>query len=150
MIDEYLKPAISNGNPREQALVRRWWNEEKGCAGTIVFEYYLEGFYADAIWFPDAVSDPTEHPGKSAPSLFPLNRNRIVLCEAKLILNPEVIGQALTYSQLALNAGAIVDEVIIFCENASSTMERVVTELHLSLVNYPRDAEAPNRVAGSD
>src|SRR5690606_42153184 len=40
-MDVYLKEPISNGNPREQALIRRWWCEQKASSGLLVWEYCL-------------------------------------------------------------------------------------------------------------
>ena len=37
----YLRESISNGNAREQALIRRWWHEQHKAQGCIVWEYQL-------------------------------------------------------------------------------------------------------------
>ena len=47
----YLRNSISNGSELEQALIRRWWHEEHESRGRIVWEYYLDWWYADAILF---------------------------------------------------------------------------------------------------
>jgi hypothetical protein len=40
------------------------------------------------------------------------------LCEAKHTLNPELIGQAVVYRELAGRAGGLVLETIVFAERA--------------------------------
>jgi hypothetical protein len=91
----FLQDSISNGNPHEQALIRRWWHQEEGAAGQIVWEYYLDGRYVDAIWFPHyPTAGGAESDGKDAPNRFPLKGAEIVVCEAKRDLTPELIGQA--------------------------------------------------------
>ncbi|MCA9471739.1 MAG: hypothetical protein MRJ96_04505 [Nitrospirales bacterium] len=115
----YLKDSISNGNPREQALIRRWWAEEQGSKGLLVWEYYIDGRYADCLWFLDDIRDGQEASGKQSSGTFPLTGRRIVLCEAKHDLNPEVIGQALVYSRFAIAAGGHLEKTIIFSETAS-------------------------------
>ena len=116
-MNEFLQGSVSNGNPAEQALIRRWWHEEHGAVGRIVWEYHLDGFYADAIWFPDAGEGGGEQPGKDTARLFPLAGRRIVLCEAKSMLNPELVGQALVYSELTRQAGADLAETVVFAES---------------------------------
>ena len=133
-MSEFLLDPISNGNPREQALIRRWWHEQHDARGMIVWEYRLQGKWADAIWFPDEGVQAIEKPGRNTADLFPLKDRHIVLCEAKLELNPEVVGQALVYRQFALHAGADVENTFVFCESGSDSMKVAATELGLSLV----------------
>ncbi|MCH8806884.1 MAG: hypothetical protein IH986_12445 [Planctomycetes bacterium] len=134
---DYLREPVSNGNPREQALIRRWWHETHAAKGLLVWEYHLEGRYADAIWFPDVDEAGAEKPGKDATKLYPIRGQRIVLCEAKLSLNPEVVGQALIYAQFAEDAGAEVSDIAVFCESGSDSLRRTARELGLTLVIGP-------------
>jgi len=128
----YIQKKVSNGNPREQALIRRWWCEKQQGRGLLVWEYNLEGKYADAIWFPN--SDETgERPGKDVKKRFPIRDKEIVLCEAKIELIPWVIGQALVYTRFAIRAGAHVRETVVFAETGSPSMIEVSEELGLSL-----------------
>jgi hypothetical protein len=115
---DYLRPAISNGNPQEQALIRRWWHQVHGARGRLVWEYYLGDCYLDAMWFPEAVDDGAEYPGVGAPVKFPFAGLRVVLCEAKLRLTPELVGQALMYGAFARRAGADVRSIVIFAQDA--------------------------------
>ena len=68
---DYLLPSVSNGNPREQALIRRWWYDSWGARGTLVWEYYLEGRYADAVLFCGADAPSGEEGGIGVPVTFP-------------------------------------------------------------------------------
>ena len=134
---QYLREAVSNGNPREQGLIRRWWHESHGARGRLVFEYHFEGRYADAVWFPTAECRGVEESGQSAASRFPVEGAEVILCEAKLELNPEVVGQALVYRSFAIEAGATVRETVIFCESGSDPMRRAAARLGLTLVIAP-------------
>lgn len=127
----FLRPSVSNGIQREQALIRKWWHERHGARGLLVWEYYLEGRYVDAVWFPYVATGNGERSGRSAPKLHPLAGRRVELCEAKRQLDPELIGQAVVYRQFALRAGAIVDQVNVFSESASEAMLQVAAELEL-------------------
>lgn len=131
---EYLRPAISNGIPREQALIRRWWHEQHGAAGRIVWEYYLRGKYADAIWFCCEPEGGLEAPGTQAPRRFPLKGQEVVVCEAKSDVTPEVIGQALVYTVFARQEGATVLETVVFAERGSEDMQFAARELGVSVV----------------
>lgn len=142
----YLLPSVSNGNPSEQAMIRRWWHEQNQARGRLVWEYYLEGFYVDAIWFPDATGQEVEEPGKKTGRLFPLNGERIVLCEAKTTLNPELVGQALVYSEFARRAGATVLDTVVFAELALPQMKDVARALGLRVV-VPAQAKEPDATA---
>ncbi len=133
----YLRDPVSNGNPHEQALIRRWWHESEGARGRLVFEYHFEGRYADGVFFPGAGVDAVEENGRNAESRFPVNGAEIVLCEAKSQLNPEVIGQALVYRFFAVSKGATVRETIVFCETASDPMLRAAASLELRVVVAP-------------
>ena len=88
---DYLLPAVSNGNPQEQRLIRRWWQQCEQGAGSIVWEYYFSGSYADALWFRET-ADEEENDGKNAPRRCPIAEREVTLCEAKLRLIPELIG----------------------------------------------------------
>lgn len=81
---DYARPAVSNGNPDEQALIRRWWHEQHGARGCLVWEYYLGDCYLDAMWFPEAGEQGVEFSGANAPTKFPISGRSVVLCEAKL------------------------------------------------------------------
>src|SRR5690606_23057200 len=131
-MDVYLKAPISNGNPREQALIRRWWCEQKASSGLLVWEYCLEGRYLDGVWFANDNAS-CEMSGLNAPLNHPIRGQRVVLCEAKITLTPELVGQALVYRQFALRAGACVEDTIVFCERASASMIEVAQELGLSV-----------------
>jgi len=136
-MNEYLIAPISNGNPREQALIRRWWHEEHEAKGLLVWEYYLEGRYLDAVWFPSSAESGVESDGKQTSARHPLSGQEVVLCEAKLGLTPELIGQALVYRQFALHAGADIKECLVFSEMAGGSMLNAATELGLRPIVYP-------------
>jgi hypothetical protein len=136
---EYLRSSISNGNPLEQALIRRWWHANYHARGRMVWEYYFEGMYADAVWFFNAPVVAVEEPGRGAPERFLLRGTEVVLCEAKAALTPELIEQALVYTRVALRAGADVRETVIFVERGTHTMQEVAKELGFTLVVRPLD-----------
>ena len=92
-IEGYFRPSVSNGHPREQALIRCWWHEVHGARGRMVWEYYLGDCCLDAMWFPEAKEQGTELAGLNAPTNFPLTGMPVVLCESKLRLTPELIGR---------------------------------------------------------
>lgn len=115
-------------------MIRRWWHEEQGARGRIVWEYFLEECYADAIWFPDAEGNGSESPGTGANKSFPIKRKAIVLCEAKLRLGPELIGQALVYGVLARSAGANIRSTVIFAQSGSPSMRSAAEALGLQVV----------------
>ena len=133
-LTDYLRPAISNGNPQEQALIRRWWHEVHGARGRLVWEYYLGDCYLDAMWFPEAADDGAEYPGVSAPTRFPVAGSPVVLCEAKLRLTPELVGQALMYGAFARRAGAEVRSIVIFAHDAKPTFAAAAEDLGLQVV----------------
>src|SRR5581483_9181288 len=132
--DHYIRPPVSNGHPREQALIRRWWNEVHGARGRLVWEYYLGDYYLDAMWFPEASERGIEHSGVGAPTLFPISGVPVVLCEAKLRLTPELIGQALVYGSFARRAGARVQSIVIFANEARPAFEAAAADLGLTVV----------------
>jgi hypothetical protein len=134
---DYLRPKVSNGNPDEQALIRRWWHENHSARGRIVWEYCLAGLYADAIWFPDTAGAGIEETGQQSSLRFPLRGNTIVLCEAKIKLTPELIGQALVYSWYAKQAGALVKETIVLAQLDPFSREKSAVALGLSVAVYP-------------
>jgi hypothetical protein len=133
----YLRPAVSNGHPKEQALIRRWWTEVHGARGRIVWEYYLGACYADAVWFPEAEESHAEYSGVGATMRFPLPGAPIVICEAKLRLTPELIGQATVYRFLAKAAGANVRSVIVFAEESSATFQAAAEDAGFQVVIQP-------------
>lgn len=100
----------------------------------MVWEYNLEGRYLDAVWFPDEPGGKIEEPGLQAPIRFPIKGREIVLCEAKIKLTPEQIGQALVYERFAQHAGAVVKETIVFSAVADNSMVRAAKELGLTTV----------------
>ena len=128
---QFMRDAISNGQPREQALIRKWWYEQHKARGRMVWEYYLEGRYLDAVWFPDEEITGVEEDGASAPKRFPLEGRRVVLCESKIEFTPELIGQALVYRQFALRARALVQDVNAFSEFDDTAVVRAAAELGL-------------------
>ena len=130
----YLRPAVSNGHPGEQQLIRQWWYEQHEAKGALVWEYYLEGCYLDAIWFPDAEGNGVEFPGLKAPITFPIAGKRIVICEAKLRLTPELIGQALVYGAFAKRRGADIQSIVVFAATGSDSMRAAATALGLQVV----------------
>lgn len=139
---KYLQASISNGNPREQALIRRWWHEQHDAHGQIVWEYFLEGKYADAVWFPNLPGVATEVAGTETARRFPLFGQEIVLCEAKLDLTAELVGQALVYTRFAVRAGARVARTIILAETGSASMQEAARELGLSVLVRSLEAGA--------
>jgi hypothetical protein len=141
-MSEYFRPAISNGNPHEQALIRRWWHENHAARGRIVWEYCLEGLYADAIWFPEIAGHGIEETGQQSSLRFPLRGSRVVLCEAKIKLTPELIGQALVYAWYAEQAGASVEETIVFAQLDPYSRQKAAEALGLTVVIYPLDLTA--------
>ncbi len=130
----FLRPSVSNGLPREQALIRRWWHEQHSARGRIVWEYHMEGKFADAVWFPDVSCSDSEESGKDSSRRFPLADMTIVLCEAKKDLTPEVVGQALVYARFASRAGALVREVVVFAESGHRSMQEAGSDLGLKVI----------------
>ena len=130
----YLHDRVSNGNVREQALIRRWWHEQHKAKGCLVWEFHLYGLYADAIWFPESL-EHGEYAGQKVATRFPLKGVVIVLCEAKKDeLKPALIGQALVHASFARRAGARVRQTIIFAETGSLQMKTAATDLGLEVV----------------
>ncbi len=78
-----------------------------------------------------------EESGGRAPDRFPLSGTEIVLCEAKLDLTPEVVGQALVYRQFISYAGATLRQTVVFSETGSDAMRRAASELGLLVVVEP-------------
>ena len=138
----YDRPAISNGHPKEQALIRRWWHEVHAARGRLVWEYYLGDCYLDAMWFPEADETAAEYPGTSAPTRFPIAGATVVLCEAKLRLTPELVGQALMYGTFARRAGAEISSMVIFAETGKPAFVSAAKELGLEVV-LPGSPTAP-------
>jgi hypothetical protein len=129
----YRLPSVSNGNPIEQELIRRWWHESMKAAGQLVWEYYLEGMYADAVLFLDRTPEGVEQPGRLVAERFPLRGQRVILCEAKVpALTPELIGQAVAYRSVLLSQGARLEAVNIFSITASRRMIIVAREMGLT------------------
>ena len=131
---KYVRPAVSNGRPGEQAQIRRWWYEVHRAQGILVWEYYLGDCFVDAIWFPDADESGVEYSGLGAPAKFPLIKASVVICEAKARLSPELIGQALLYGALARRAGADVRGVIILAESGRPAFQAAARDLGLEVV----------------
>jgi hypothetical protein len=131
---DYLRPSVSNGHPREQALIRRWWHEVHGARGRLVWEYYLGDCYLDAMWFPEAEETGLEVRGKNAPAAYPIEGAKVVLCEAKLRLTPELIGQALAYGVFARRAGAQVQSIVVLAESGRPSFVAAAKDLGLHVV----------------
>jgi hypothetical protein len=133
MMSKYLLPPISNGNPIEQALIRRWWHEYYQASGLLVWEYYIGGNYIDAVWFPNS-NQLGEVPGRQTNKLYPLHGNEVVLLEAKeRFLSHGLIGQALVYKVLVEETGAILREVCILAQYDSRFMMSAAKKLGLSV-----------------
>lgn len=143
-MDSYHQAPISNGNPDEQALIRQWWHEEQGGRGLIVWEYYIGGCYVDAVWFSDHAEHGREEPGAKAHTRFPITGQSIVLCEAKIRLTPELIGQALVYQTFAKRAGAEVGRTIILARSGSQELRMAARDLGLEVIL--QDQAAPSAV----
>jgi hypothetical protein len=133
-IDEYLRTPVCNGHPREQALIRRWWHEVQGGRGRMIWEYYLGDCYLDAMWLPEAKESGAEASGGDARKGVTLSGVPVVLCEAKLRLTPELIGQALLYTVFARRAGAQIRSTVIFAETARPEFKSAAEELGLEVV----------------
>ena len=54
-----------------------------------------------------------------------------MICEAKRQLNPELIGQAIVYRELAILAGATVRQTFVFAEQGDPAMQDVAKRLDL-------------------
>jgi hypothetical protein len=137
----YLRPAVANGVPEEQALIRRWWYESHAAQGRVVWEYALENRYIDCVWLPDEDCSETEESGNAPKSQRSISGTEIVICEAKMQLNPELIGQAIVYRELALRAGAAVRQTLVFAERGDPVMQEIAEQLGLVPVIRPLDAE---------
>lgn len=107
----------------------------------MVWEYYLKGRYVDGMLFYSVEGCESEVSGLSATELFPLRGQEVILCEAKKDLNPEVIGQAIVYTRLALRAGANLRETVVLTERGSEPMQEVAMELGLTVVVRPLDCQ---------
>lgn len=97
----------------------------------------MEDRYADGVWFLNAPDTGAEEPGKQTAKRFPLEGNKVVLCEAKISLDPELIGQALVYTRFAWRAGGSVRETVIFAETGSRSLQEAAQELGLTVVIAP-------------
>jgi hypothetical protein len=131
---DFLKPPVCNGHPKEQALIRRWWHEEHAARGRLVWEYFLGDCYADAVWFPEAKVRGEECPGTTANRKYPIRGMTVVVCEAKLRLTPELIGQALVYAVLVRSAGANLKSTVVFAEMGAPSMKAAAEQLGLHVI----------------
>ena len=86
------------------------------------------------MWFPEANDRGAEYPGSGAPAKFPISGVPVVLCEAKLRLSPELIGQALVYGAFARRMGADVRSIVIFAEGAGPAFKAAAEDLGLEVV----------------
>lgn len=136
---DYLRSAVSNGNPTEQALIRRWWNEVHGARGCIVWEYYLGDCYADALWFPDSNDCGAEYSGVAARRKFSIKGAVVVVCEAKQRLTAELMGQALLYRHLARDAGADVRATVLCVTQSSPAFEAAANAAGFEVVVLDAD-----------
>ena len=132
--NHFLRAAISNGHPHEQAVIRRWWHETHGARGRIVWEYYLKNAWPDAVWFADDECVGIEESGRRASILFPLRDANVVLCEAKMQLTSQLIGQAIVYSWALKRAGAHVREIVIFAESDPRAIRGAAESVGLTVV----------------
>lgn len=133
----YIKPSVSNGKVEEQALIRRWWHERHQAHGILVWEYYLEPCFIDAVWFPHEPGTGIEKTGQMAPRRYPIHGNRIVLLEAKKTLRSDLLGQALTHGWLAKRSGAIVESSVVLAEVGHPSFIQFGKELGFEVVVKP-------------
>ena len=141
----YRHPAVSNGHSGEQALIRKWWYETHDAKGCIVWEYYLGDCFVDAMWFPELSGRGIEMPGLGGSAKFPIVGVPVVLCEAKLRLTPELIGQALLYGSIARRMGADVRSIFVFSETVRSpAFKTAAEELGLQVV-LPQATKHPGK-----
>ena len=132
-MNEYLKESVSNGNPIEQALIRRWWQEKHYGLGLLVWEYFVNGKYIDAVWFPNSTQSG-EVPGIATNKLYPVADIEVVLLEAKAVdLSYGLIGQALVYKVLLEGKGAVIRDVVILAQSGEEYMIHAVMKLGLSI-----------------
>lgn len=114
-------------------MIRKWWAETEKGRGLLVWEYYLRGCYVDAVWFPEH-SECGEHSGPEAARNHPIAGKRIFICEAKIQLTPELIGQALVYASFARREAADVLGVTIFAESGSHHLQLAARDFGLRVV----------------
>ena len=139
-LNEYLRDSISNGNVREQANIRKWWVEAAHSSGLLAWEYPLDGYHVDAIWFPKHEISGETSKGRGARTSYPISGHQIVICEAKSSLSPTLVGQAVVYKALATKAGAKVIQVNLFVEKASEKMIQLVADLGFHCVLIGKQA----------
>ena len=106
-----------------------------------MWEYYLRGCYLDAVWFPDTAGSGEEYAGTNAASKYPISGRDVILCEAKIRLTPELIGQAVVYNSFAHREGARVRFVAIFAETGSDHLRIAADDLGLKVVLDNRTME---------
>ena len=68
------------------------------------------------MWFPNDECVGVEETGQRASVLFPVRGADVVLCEAKMELTSQLIGQAAVYSWVLKRAGANVRETVVFAQ----------------------------------
>lgn len=129
---QYLLPPVSNGVPSEQALIRRHWREQLGGVGVLVWEYYLDGFFADAVLFTERLPAGVEEAGADAPRRFPLGGANVIMLEAKDKLTPELIGQALVYGAIAESHGATVMSRVVCAAKGAEQVSTIARTLGLT------------------
>jgi hypothetical protein len=132
--DPFLRKSISNGHAKEQAMIRRWWHTTHGARGRIVWEYYFKSAWPDAIWFPNDACVGVEEDGQQAAVLFPIRGAEVVLCEAKMKLTSQLIGQAAVYTWVLKQAGAHVRETVIFAQADPSAIRGAAESLGFTVV----------------
>jgi hypothetical protein len=86
------------------------------------------------VWFPDKDCVAIEEPGQRTALRFPLTDAKVVLCEAKMKLTPELIGQALVYLWAAKRAGALVRETVVFAASDPFGIRAAAESLGLTVV----------------
>jgi len=99
----------------------------------MVWEYKLEERWADGILFLNDKAHALEEPGINTSMRFPLKGTEVIICEAKAALTPELVGQALVYSYLAVRAGAVVRETVVFAEEGTPAMKEAAAHLGLTV-----------------
>lgn len=128
----YLMPSVSNGIPAEQAMIRRHWREQLGGVGVLVWEYHLDGYYADAVVFTELGPAGSEERGVDTSGRYPLVGASVITLEAKERLTPELIGQALVYNAIAESHGARVTSKIICAAKGTEQMSEIARGLGLT------------------
>ena len=133
----WIREAVSNGNPKEQAAIRRWWKKEKAGRGHLQWEFTLAGNWsADALWFPESGQNGEELKGLGSSSLD-LRGCPVSLLEAKRCFTPELLGQAVCYREFLIDTGAVIRGTWIFTEEEVFPLRRVAERHGIDVVVCP-------------